>query len=736
MCGIAGVAVLSGAPLDPRDRVALRAMSGAIAHRGPDGDSLFEDHSVGLAFRRLALVAPDSGDQPLFDSRKDVVLVANGEVYNHKELRSRLSGNPVIRTRSDCEVLAHLYAERGTGFLDEVRGLIAVALWDRARNRIVLARDRFGIKPLFFSVSGGRVVFGSEIKALFAHPAVQRRLDWEGALRSQVFALDSRLATDPATSWFVGVEAVAPGTVVTIDLGTGAVTRHEYWALPAAAAAPMMSDEQYIAEYHRLLVEAVDEATTSDTEIGLFLSGGIDSMSIAAIAGELGRPLHTFSVLSGSTLASGDAEFAHLAAQHTGMTNHFLAFEPSETPNSDEWRALLWLLETPLCTAEHFYKYYLHRLAKSVRPELRGMMLGQGSDEFNGGYADALSDDTNGWDDFERIVRRLAERSAAAQAGTLSSWWNRDDPLLSGALLEQYRLPADPYQDYLRWRLRFVEQYQCWHEDRTAAGNGIEGRVPFFDHRLVELSVSVPAARRADLFWQKRILRDGMRKLLPAEIFRRPKVSFYAGQGAYYATRLIRGILANDDGALVEQALSTAGAGTFLNVEAIRRKVATLDTTCGLDDAELLLRLVNLGLLEVMCEENTQPSLLAASARDTIEVTVSDWARDCRNLEARYRPLPDEKSRPVLPLTVQLLRNRQDDLIIAYDGELQFEVTAEDAPELHAVLPLCDGELRVDEIGQAVGLPTQVVAAQLREAVEAGVCLTEPEPVDAMVVRA
>src|SRR4051794_6583029 len=129
MCGIAGVAVLSGAPLDPRDRVALRAMSGAIAHRGPDGDSLFEDHSVGFAFRRLALVAPDSGDQPLFDSRKDVVLVANGEVYNHKELRSRLSGNPVIRTRSDCEVLAHLYAERGTGFLDEVRGLIAVALW-------------------------------------------------------------------------------------------------------------------------------------------------------------------------------------------------------------------------------------------------------------------------------------------------------------------------------------------------------------------------------------------------------------------------------------------------------------------------------------------------------------------------------------------------------------------------------------------------------------------------------
>jgi asparagine synthase (glutamine-hydrolysing) len=732
MCGIAGIAVLSGAPLDAVDRAALRAMSGAIAHRGPDGDSLFEDGSVGFAFRRLALVAPESGDQPLFDSRMDTVLVANGEVYNHKELQNRLAGHPVLRTRSDCEVLAHLYAERGIDFLDDVRGLLAVALWDRPRNRIVLARDRFGIKPVFFAVAGGRLVFGSEIKALFAHPAVQRRLDWEGAFRNQMFALDSRLAAEPTTSWFVGVESVPPGTVVTIDLATGAVSRHRYWTMPSAAADSALSDQQYIAEYHRLLVDAVDEATTSDTEIGLLLSGGIDSMSIAAIAGELGRPLHTFSVLTGSTLASGDAEFAQRAAQHTGMTNHFLAFEPAMVPSADEWRALLWLLETPLCTVEHFYKYHLHRAAKAIRPELRGMMLGQGSDEFNGGYADALSEDASSWDDFQRDVRLLAERRAVLQAGTLGSWWTRPDRLISAALLEQSGMPADPYQDYLEWRLRFVEQYQCWHEDRTAAGNGIEGRVPFFDHRLVELSASVPADRRADLFWQKRILRDGMRKLLPPEIAERPKVSFYVGEGVHYAGRFLRGVLALDDGALVEQALATAGARTFLNVDEVRRKIAALDAASSFEDVELLLRLVNLGLLEAMCD---QPPGLSVLGRETTKLTVSDWSADQPQLAAWYRPVPDRTSRPALLPSVQLLRTREDDLIIAFGGELQFEVTAADAPELHVVLPLCDGKASIDEIADATGLPAEVVAHQVRDAIEAGVCLGEPGTVDAMVVR-
>jgi asparagine synthase (glutamine-hydrolysing) len=733
VCGIAGVAVLAGAPLDEVDRAALRAMSDAIAHRGPDGDSLFEDGSVGFAFRRLALVAPESGDQPLFDSRMNVVLVANGEVYNHQELRNRLAGKPVMRTGSDCEVLAHRYAECGIDFLDEVRGLLAVALWDRARNRIVLARDRFGIKPLFFAVSGGRVVFGSEIKALFAHPAVQRRLDWESTLGNQVFSLDPRLSTDPATSWFVGVQSVAPGTVVTIDLATGALERHQYWTLPSAAAASQLSDDEYIAEYHRLLVEAVDEATTSDTEIGLFLSGGIDSMSIAAIAGALGKPLHTFSALTGSTLVSGDAQFAQAAAQHTGMANHFIVFEPTMVPTADEWRALLWLLETPLCTAEHFYKYHLHRVAKTIRPELRGMMLGQGSDEFNGGYADALSDDADTWSGFERDMRQLAERRAALRAGTLAPWWNRSDRLVSAALLEACGLPADPYQQYLEWRLRFVEQYQCWHEDRTAAGNGIEGRVPFFDHRLVELAAAVPAARRSDLFWQKRILRAGMGRLLPPEIVERPKVSFYVGEGVYYASQFVRAVLALDDGALVEQALATAGARTFLNVDEVRAKISALDATCRFEDVELLLRLVNLGLLEAICEQVEPPSL-SVLARDVVELTVSDWSTDCPRLETLCRPVPEGKFRPALVPSVQLLRTQADDLIIAFDGELQFEVTAAEAPELHALLPLCDGGSSIDDIAQATGLPSDVVAVRLREAIEAGVCIGEPDA-DAMAVR-
>jgi asparagine synthase (glutamine-hydrolysing) len=705
---------------------ALRAMARAVGHRGPDAERLLLDAEVGLGFRRLALVGPDSGDQPLFSEDEQVVLIANGEVYNHLELAARMPGRR-LRTRSDCEVLAHLYARDGVRFLDEVVGMFAIVLWDRRYGKLVLARDRFGIKPLYYTRTPGAVLFASEIKALFTHPDCPRELNWAAALADQSMNVAPYLTSEPVNTWFEGIEIVPAGAVVTIDLATGRTDQRIYWSLPAFDGDLDVSDEEFIRAYRDRLGAAVDDAATADAELGLFLSGGVDSGAVAALAAARGHTLHTFTVLSGSTAANGDAEFGHRAAKALGLPNHQVLFDADRVPRAEEWKNLLWLMETPLCGPEQFYKYELYRYAKHLRPELRGMLLGAGSDEYNGGFSTVFGLDHD-WAGFDAGVRQMARSTALHARPGLVPWWDHhESPLLSDELVTAGRadLGDDPYPAYVAWRHRHLQQYNCWHEDRSAAGNGVEARVPFLDHRLVELVARIPAGRRPGLLWDKRILREGVRDLLPEFIVNRPKVPFYHGDGAGFTHHTMVRMLTNDAGALVEEALATPGARRFLRADAMRGMLARLTEEAEPWGVEVLLRLVNLGLLDRMTRDVPAPPLDFPRREVLPAVAITDWDRDAPAAMTRLNRRDEPGLSDVITFKHNVLRvqarEEPDRVYLAVDGSFKYVADAAEDPAWYAFLQSVDGSRTLGELLETCGHPYPTVQDTLLAAIDAGV---------------
>jgi asparagine synthase (glutamine-hydrolysing) len=711
-------------------------MGQAVAHRGPDGERIVREGPVGLAFRRLALVDPDGGEQPLTNADGSIMLIANGEIYNHRELERGLPSGTRMRTSSDCEVLVGLYERDGLRFLDAVLGMYAIILWDRRRNRLLFARDRFGIKPLYYTRNGDSLTFASEIKALFQDPRCPRSLDWEAALADQALHAAPYLVHAPVTSWFRGVEVVPAGTIVTFDLTTGRSERHVYWKLPSFDGDGDASDAELLGRYRELLAASVADCATADAEVGLFLSGGVDSSAVAALAAPHGE-IHTFTVLNGSTLANGDAESAARTADALGMPNHQLCFDVGRIPAVEEYKRLLWLLETPLCGPEQYYKYELYRFVKHTRPELRGMLLGQASDEFNGGYSVALSGGT-GWDGFMRVVDGLVHARALQHSPGLAAWWSyHDRPLVDRAILEAPGEPgllADPYTAFVAWKYRDIQQYNCWHEDRTAAGNGVEARVPFLDHRIVELMATVPVARRARLLWDKWVLREAVRDLVPLAVSTRPKVSFYHGDGAEFTHRAFVRMLAQDGAALVEESLAAPTARELVDGEAVRDMLASLVASRTPGGVEFLLRLVNLGLLETMTRTLPAPPVSSPRRELPPPSPITDWEHDRDRVAALMRT-PDEE--PALDRVIEfgdgvLLVSARAEPGIAYvavDGQFEYVVDAAEDAAWFGLLRLVGEGRTLAELLAVAGASLDEVAANLRASLDAGVLVSRvPAP--------
>ncbi len=726
MCGLAGIAVIGG-ELGPRAEQDLREMSAALAHRGPDGETLLLDDQVALAFRRLALVDPDGGDQPLFDESGSVALIANGEVYNHRELAQSLRGVR-LRTKSDCEVLTHLYAAHGSRFLDQVRGMFAIVLHDRRRGRIVLARDRFGIKPLYFARVGNTVLFGSEIKALLQVPECPRELDWSAALADQSLHGAPVMCSGPVNCWFRGISMVPAGTIVTIDLADGTQRSHVYWRLPDFSGdlgAP--SDRELIASYRALLADSVADCSSADAEVGLFLSGGVDSAAVAALAAAQGRQVHTFTVCCPSTVVNGDSAAARSLADRLGLPNHQVMFPAAQVPGTEYWKRLLWLLETPLCSPAQYYTYELHRYARRLRPALKGMMLGQASDEFNGGYSAVLSA-TDGWVGFVDILAGLVTTTTLEAVPALLHWQEHtgNSPLGRTVIpgTRRFADPADPYPEFIRWKYRDIQQYNCWHEDRTAAGNGIEARVPFLDHRVIELLATIPPARRARLLWDKAVLREAIADLMPNAITSRRKVSFYHDEGAEHTHRVFLRMLAQDNCALIEEALSSKGASEFLNPAVIRLWFADLCSSRMPSGTEFLLRLVNLGLLDEMTRQLPAPLrdhppdigvALRAAGREELDEPL------LTSLCGTQIPGRDDVIR--FASGVDAVRSLADESVIylAVDGQFEYVVEAGADPAWFAFVRNVGQNRTLQEVLAAARVDLEAVASSLEESIRAGI---------------
>ncbi|MFD9004290.1 asparagine synthase (glutamine-hydrolyzing) [Streptomyces sp. NPDC059582] len=715
MCGIACVARLDGQDAGPQADPVLHEMAQILDHRGPDDREVMRDGPVGMAFTRLALVGLESGRQPLVSDDGSLVLIANGEIYNHRELAAGLPSGTRMRTGSDCEVLLHLYRRHGLDFLRDVRGMFAVILWDRARRQLVLARDRFGIKPLYYHRDAQRIVLSSEIKGLFADPDTPRGLDWARSLSVAMLPASPRFAPPRMCTWFEDIDSVPAATVMRIDLRDGATTEHPYWQLPAE------SDEHtdaatLTARYGELLEASVAECATADTELGLFLSGGIDSGAVLALAAGRLDHLHTFTALTGGTHANGDAENAQWIAGEFGVPNHQVLFPREHTPTPQEWLRLLWLTETPLCGPEAYYKHELHRYARRERPQLRGMLLGAASDEFNGGYSRDLLGEGD-WQSFLDSLAYLDHHTRLEHDPALARWFSDGgEPLISPTALHDSGAGAghDVYRSYVESEYRKVQQYNVWHEDRTAAGSGIEARVPFLDHRLVELCASIPQRLRPRLLWDKRILREAMAPRMPARIAQRPKGPFFYGTGTRHAYRMLARLLHADDRHLVNRALSAPGADAFLDAGAIHRRLDALgDGDTDSPQVEILLRAVNLGLLAEMA---AKPPRLEDLSPGTVLNARPGPAAHAAPLFTLDRPLDPARALRLAENTM-LLTDTGTTWFLLREGQIEYEFDdgtpilrllrhLPDTPSLHGALTAAG--TRLDDVrGELDELLTQ-----------------------------
>jgi asparagine synthase (glutamine-hydrolysing) len=735
MSGIAGIVHLDGAGLlRDRDAPILRRLARQIAHPGADDEQIHFWANVGLAFRRLSIVDSAGGEQPLFNEDLTVALICYGKIFNHKELRVRFANDHQFRTQSDCEVILQLYRQMGMAHLDHLNGIFAFALLDKKKNKLYLCRDRLGVKSLFYFQDKNLLIFGSEVKTVLAHPRVPKEFDWASALtfrnRMHYPHPDKQL-----TSFFNGIHQLPAGRFLEIDLTTGGILEQVYWD-PAERAVQAtgrnLDRDEYIRRYRDLLDEAVRLQLIADVECGVFLSGGIDSVAVAYLASKH-KALHTFTVLSQSTLTNGDAPSAHAAARSFGLPNHMVLYDwrKLDIPPS-LWRTILWQVEHPIAGAEQFYKYLLHAYAQARLPGLKVMLLGSGSDEFNGGYTKSFynSVENPSWHTFEQSLEKYVRDTLLHQSGGWNFYANvgrtsliSQDFLAELAHVPRYETPWYAYRDMYR---RLLQMYGLRQEGRVAAANNIEARVPFLDHRLVELTYGVPTQLHQDLFWDKTILREALKGDLREEFCKRPKTPFFVGEDLRYTQRLLYNLLRADNHALLEEAIE-GGLSGVVNKDALWRFFEELPNDPEYANVDLVLDLVNMGLLAAMAQSQPGPESWTGQL-PVSEVIIDDWSL----WEQRFGPTLVHRS-PTLDRNsvvrfadgIRVVKSEAGDPRLADEGgyyilrnnDLEFTLEPNLEPWVK-FLRKVDGVRTVEEILQTAGVVDKDVWKHLEEAVE------------------
>jgi asparagine synthase (glutamine-hydrolysing) len=559
MCGIAGV--LYRDPNRPALRSVLEAMGQAIAHRGPDGEGFWLEPGIGLVHRRLAIIDLEGGRQPLGNEDGSIQVVFNGEIYNYQELTAWLEARGHrFHTRSDTEVLVHLYEEEGDRLVERLRGMFAFALWDRPRRRLVLARDRVGIKPLYFYHDHDKLLFGSEIKSILAHPDVQRNLNPQ--------ALEDYLAFGMVLgprSIFQRIEKLPPASVWVVEAGRWQHAPRCYWQLRFAP------DEQpSLAEWQEAirakLTESVRLHLIADVPVGAFLSGGIDSsLVVASCAGSTNGPLQTFSMGFADESVS-ELPFAREVAQRYQTSHVEQVVTPDSVSLLDE---LSRYYDEPFADSSAIPTFLVSRLASQ---HVKVVLSGDGGDEAFGGYRRYAHDLKEG------ALRRWLPGWLRGFLGLVAQRWPKADwlprPLRLKTLLTNLSLaPAAAYANTLqvcRLPLRrrllhpdlvvqlnghdpgahvaaaFVESPRknllesmiaadvgtmlpddyLVKVDRASMACGLEVRPPLLDHELLELSARIPSRWKIHRGQTKWILKQACQDRLPPAIFRRPKQGF------------------------------------------------------------------------------------------------------------------------------------------------------------------------------------------------------------------
>ena len=549
MCGIAGVV---GPHPTPK---VLSAMLGCIAHRGPDGvGRVIRDGRVGLGHRRLAIIdLSDAASQPM-RSAAGCELILNGEIYNYLELRAELaSGGAVFQTSSDTEVLLAAYDRWGVDCLSRLNGMFAFALYDPSRRTLLLARDRFGEKPLYYHRAGdGTFVFASEIKALLAYPGVTARAEMGSIYRFLRHKLTER---DPAT-FFEGVVSLPPAHYLELRVDGGDEVVQRYWMLDASVEDPRPHDE-LVAAYRALLEDSIGIRLRADVAVGSSLSGGIDSSAVVGYLA-LGRHLerqHTFSArFPGWPLDEG-RYIADVTAL-TGAQSH----EVEPAPDPTDLERVVWHQDQPFASLSIYAQWCVMRLAQER--DVTVLLDGQGADETLAGYHFYFAAlfrylaRTGKWTHLAREVRGFAGTQGAARLRALAF------PAIPPAAAERLRrlrrgpgispsfartqaakasspASSEPFRTDLDQVLASTLAESMLpgllrYADRNSMAFGREVRLPYLDHRLVELAFSMPWEMKLSRGRTKRVLRESMRDYLPESVRgRRDKIGYAPPQAAW-----------------------------------------------------------------------------------------------------------------------------------------------------------------------------------------------------------
>ena len=550
MCGIAGY-------VGKGDRETVERMASRLVHRGPDDGGVWADSGVGLGFRRLSVIDVADGRQPMTNADGTVRLVFNGEIYNFQELRAELEGKYRFTTRSDTEVVLHLYEEMRERMFERLWGMFAIAVWDARKGRLVLGRDRLGKKPVYVMRHQGGIVFASEMKAVTEHPAFRRDLD-AGALAHYF----EREYLPPDRTAFAGVEKLLPGHYGVWKDGAWTVER--YWSLPADPSRTPVPESRALPHLHGLLLDATRRRLVADVPVGVFLSGGVDSSLVAALAAEVsGEPVKTFSI--GFTDASYDeSPYAREVAGLLGTRHSERVFGESEALAALE--ASTAALDEPFADASFLPTYML---SKMTREQMTVALSGDGGDEVFWGYgtfaahrvADliarlpkavtsgllpALVSRLPASDRYmsfpfvaERFVRGLGssplERDRAWRSAVPASAMER---LFAPDLLEAAgRSPAgaswwesafkDPrVRMQASYLLEWLPEDILYKTDRASMAASLEVRSPLLDHRVVEFGWDLPDRLKLSGLTGKRILKDLLERYLPKRLVRRRKQGF------------------------------------------------------------------------------------------------------------------------------------------------------------------------------------------------------------------
>jgi asparagine synthase (glutamine-hydrolysing) len=572
MCGIAGILDLAGGPVPAE---AVRSMCAALVHRGPDGEGTFLGQGVGLGMRRLSIIDLETGDQPVRNEDASVWVVFNGEIYNYRELREQLeSRGHTFYTHTDTEVIVHLYEDRGERCVEALRGMFAFAVWDEPRGRLMLARDRLGIKPLYYARVGQKLVFGSELKALLALPEVRREIDGPAFAHFLTF-----LSTPSDQSILRGVRKLPPGHRLLASLG-GEPQVERYWDV-AFEPERGRSEAWFVERLRALLDESVRLHMVSDVPLGAFLSGGIDSSTVVATMAALSRePVRTFSI------GFADADFSELAyarrvAAAFQTDHHELVLEPAALDVLDD---LVWHLDEPFGDSSAIPTYMVSKLAAE---HVTVALSGDGGDELFAGYEKyTVERRERVWRFVPEPARRLLGRLVAATPAHLRgrnylrhmALPGVERYLDAGTLFRREEVAAlvrpeirDVLADYDPWeeaRSHLRRQRGHWLSalqsldlatylpldiltkvDRMSMAHSLEARVPLLDHRLVEFAATVPPELQLRGRTTKYLLKQAMRPLLPEAIVDRRKQGFAIPLGRWFGggfDELLRDVLLSE----------------------------------------------------------------------------------------------------------------------------------------------------------------------------------------------